>query len=757
MNWKAFQKRAFDILLRIWDFIDPSRTFKRKLLLCFIGCIGIVIGLGLIFVRFVTFKELETNVQKQVGSIAGSMSNQMDRFMFERYQQVLVLGANFNPANYYEMRKTLDLYCNAYPVYSWFGFANVNGTVIAAGHGLLENVSVAARPWFKGALHGPFVGDVHLASLLQQLIGGTEILRFVDVATPIYYSNGVLAGVLGAHLSWNWAKDLSDAILSEGDVLESRELFVLSSENVVLLTPPGYPFNSTSSYQLNFTNFPAVDPITNYGYMESKWPVSINREGDKEFVIGIGITKGYEAYPGLGWKVLLRQPASVAYEAVTSMYLVIVISGVCLLLVFSVVAVLLSWQLTKPILLVVRAADDILTRMGGGEPKQQKPTAGEGGIDEIGISFVDGVFNRKSVNVNSTMSTTISASPSLSFSADSFGSNIASPPSGKSVVIEMGDMSIGRRSMRARRPSCDEVRVLFDSLHSLASTLDERALLMNANERLQQDVMHYTAKLVKSTADLESEKIDKALVQGILFNVLPRTIAERLKRGEKVLADNFNELTVFFSDIVGFTPLCEKLTPFEVVLFLNEIFSEMDALTSRFEMDRIRTIGDSYFAVGGMTQSPSALQYHTVQVLCFAWQVLKLLDNFNKDHSDIEISFRMGVHSGHCVGSVIGTKQLSFDLWGDSINVASRMESTGQAGRIQVTQIVYEKAKPFFDFEVWEEHEVKGRGMMRTYFVLGPRADVDFREHPPLANFYSALPVCERKFTKQFSKMGLRS
>ena len=200
----------------------------------------------------------------------------------------------------------------------------------------------------------------------------------------------------------------------------------------------------------------------------------------------------------------------------------------------------------------------------------------------------------------------------------------------------------------------------------------------------------------------------------LLLNILPPAIAERLLHGERVIADRFEEVTLLFADIVDFTVLSSRLSATEVVELLNEVFNVSDRLVDRFGLEKIKTIGDAYMVVGGL---PEPSTDHAQRVADMA---LALSDELRGMAGGAHpLSCRMGIHMGPAVAGVIGSKKFIYDVWGDTVNTASRMESHGVPDRIQVTEPVYRRLEGHYRFEPRGTIEVKGKGPMPTWFLLG--------------------------------------
>jgi len=201
----------------------------------------------------------------------------------------------------------------------------------------------------------------------------------------------------------------------------------------------------------------------------------------------------------------------------------------------------------------------------------------------------------------------------------------------------------------------------------------------------------------------------------LLLNVLPGPIAARLKRGEEPIADQHDDITVLFADLAGFTVRSAHETPAETVAVLNEVFSVFDGLVSRYGLEKIRTIGDSYMVAAGV---PVARPDHAHAVCAMALDLRREVARLNAAH-DWDLSFRIGINSGPAVAGIVGREKFHYDLWGDTVNVASRMESHGLPDRIQVTEAVHERLKDDFVFERRGVVDVKGKGPTLTYFLVG--------------------------------------
>lgn len=224
-------------------------------------------------------------------------------------------------------------------------------------------------------------------------------------------------------------------------------------------------------------------------------------------------------------------------------------------------------------------------------------------------------------------------------------------------------------------------------------------------------------------AYLRQLKEEQEKSERLLLNILPKAIAEQLKQNQRIIADNFSEVTVLFADIVNFTALSAQLAPTELVELLNLVFSAFDKLAERHGLEKIKTIGDAYMVVGGLPM-PQIDHAEAIAEMAIDMQeaIAQLpLAEFNLDQG-LPIRMRVGINTGAVGAGVIGRKKFTYDLWGDTVNLASRMESLCLPGKIQVTATTYERLKDKYRFEERGLIEVKGKGELVTYWLLGRRS-----------------------------------
>jgi len=217
----------------------------------------------------------------------------------------------------------------------------------------------------------------------------------------------------------------------------------------------------------------------------------------------------------------------------------------------------------------------------------------------------------------------------------------------------------------------------------------------------------------KEQANLAQLQNERSKSERLLLNVLPRAVADRLKAGERTIVDSFLDTTVLFADIVGFTRIATRNSPQRMVQLLNDLFSNFDRVAELYQLEKIKTIGDAYMMVGGV---PIANPDHAETCAHAALEFMDALRVFNRRHQ-LDWQIRIGMNSGPVVAGIIGTKKFSYDLWGDTVNIAARMESQGQPGRIQVSANVKQLLEGKFDFEPVGRLEIKNVGPMETFLL----------------------------------------
>ncbi len=251
--------------------------------------------------------------------------------------------------------------------------------------------------------------------------------------------------------------------------------------------------------------------------------------------------------------------------------------------------------------------------------------------------------------------------------------------------------------LTAKTDTADIVRGFeLGAVDYVAKPFNAHELLARVNTHLTLDYLHR-----------ENERL--------LLNVLPASIANKLKQQVGIIAERFDDASVLFADIVGFTPLSARLSPTELIESLNRVFSGFDELADHHKLEKIKTIGDGYMVAGGL------IEQNADHLAAMATMALAMHENVRKLNSEFGgLSLRIGLQVGSVIAGVIGIRKFIYDVWGDTVNTASRLESHGAPGRTHVSEMVFERLQGRFAFEARGTIELKGRGPMNTYFLGAP-------------------------------------
>ena len=312
-------------------------------------------------------EEVKDSIGHGLGELARQTADKLDRGMAERYREVKLMAGRrdlrdpgLGPA---ERRQILSDMRETYGYYDWIGLTGLDGRVIVEARGLLEGADVSQRPWFRNALEGVNVGDVHEAVKLAKLLPSEngEPLRFVDVAFPFADLAGKTAGVLGVHLSWQWARDVERSIIAPVQARGRVQALIVSAQGVVLLGPPELQGKKIATESLRLAQQKRT------GYLVEEWPDGLS------YLVGYGATVGRGIYPGLGWTVLVRQDVEDAYAPVRRLREQALWSGAALAVLFSVAGLLVARRITRPLGALAESAE----RLGRGEAVQLPPNAND--------------------------------------------------------------------------------------------------------------------------------------------------------------------------------------------------------------------------------------------------------------------------------------------------------------------------------------------------------------------------------------------
>jgi adenylate cyclase len=224
----------------------------------------------------------------------------------------------------------------------------------------------------------------------------------------------------------------------------------------------------------------------------------------------------------------------------------------------------------------------------------------------------------------------------------------------------------------------------------------------------------------RERSHFEEMRVEKQRSEALLLNILPQNIVNRMRNGETVIADRYADATILFVDLVGFTSLSTQYPPDKVLEILSTIFAGFDGAVAVHGLEKIKTIGDAYMVAGGL---PEPVSDHTRRAAELAIEMLAIVQEL-RDSQQIDLKARIGIHTGPVIAGVIGVRKLMYDVWGDTVNTASRMETFGAADRIHVSAEMRNVLGSTYLFESRGKIDIKGKGMMETYFLIGHRNSV---------------------------------
>lgn len=334
--------------LSMGDFMIKLRTFLIAAFTVFV--ILLVFILSLITGRHST-REIEGEIGQSLSGIAYQMSDKLDHFMWSRAGEIEML-TSLGPVQHgdpEEIQTLLEQLKASFPSFSWVGYLNHEGTVTASTGGILKGENIAERPVFKEGIKGKFIGDVHEAVLLSKLLPNPtgEPLQFVDISMPVIGSDGQTTGVLAAHLSWEWSKEVQRTILApQLDHTRDMELFIISkTDGTVLLGPDGMVGHPLS-----------IDSMKQAQAGKNGWEL-VNWPDGKRYLTGYAFGDGYLNYEGLGWTVLVRQPEAVALSPVQELRNYFIFTGIIACVLFALLGAMLAERLSRPIRELTKSAD----------------------------------------------------------------------------------------------------------------------------------------------------------------------------------------------------------------------------------------------------------------------------------------------------------------------------------------------------------------------------------------------------------------
>jgi diguanylate cyclase (GGDEF) domain len=317
---------------------------------------AIIIIILIIIISTVISNRTTTEYKKEIGNslseISYQMSDKLDRYMWSRYEEIYLLSKLDELSrmeNKTKIRSLLEELKKNAPEYAWIGMLDSQGNVVTSTGGILEGDNISSRPVYKQALKEPFIGDVHEAVLLSKLLPNPtgEAMKFVDISIPINNQNGNLEGILAAHLSWEWAKEVEESIMKPLENRNNLDMFIVSKDNTVLLGP-----DEMIGEKLN------LNSINNAKNEENNWNIETWNDG-KKYLTGYSPESGYRNYKGLGWTIVVRQPIDIAYAPIQKLINFIILIGIVLAGAFALIGWVTAGVIAKPLQKIVLTANQL--------------------------------------------------------------------------------------------------------------------------------------------------------------------------------------------------------------------------------------------------------------------------------------------------------------------------------------------------------------------------------------------------------------
>lgn len=351
--YARYSEPGFNLAMKIKDYIF-ARGVGAYLALVF-SALSILLTLILAeIIGVATTQQVKANIGHGLEELAVQTSDKLDRGMFERYREVWLMTQRVDlrtkPAGKDVRRDILNALQQTYSHYAWIGLTDTNGKVLVSSQGMLEGADVSQRPWFQNARKGIYLGDVHEARLLANMLPnpGGDPMRFVDVAFPYLGTNGQAKGVLGVHLSWQWAKEIEQSVIEPIASRRKVEMLIVGTDGNILLGPP-----DLQGKKISVGSFKAAQYKVGGGYMIENWP------DNRKYLVGFSKSMGYSTYPGLGWTVLVRQNVDDAFLPVKRIQNRVLWSGIALAALFSLLGLIAARRITRPLWALAQSAQRI--------------------------------------------------------------------------------------------------------------------------------------------------------------------------------------------------------------------------------------------------------------------------------------------------------------------------------------------------------------------------------------------------------------
>jgi len=610
------------------------------------------------------------------------------------------------------------------------------------------------RPFYKAAVAAghPTWSPIYISF-------ARKVLR-VDAVTPVYTNTGEFRGVFSTEVTLGQM----NSFLNHLKISPLGQAFIVErSGEIVASSTPEQPFIKTKAGEKRILATQSQEPVIQAtsqeilrqfrSFQEIKTPVQLMfaRDGKRQLVYVSPFREGV----GLDWLIVTVVPesdfmAQIEANTRTTLWLCLIALGLAV-----VTGVLAARWVVNPILRLNHAAQSL----SQGDWKQRALVTREDEVGQLAQAFnhmaeqLEESFTALE-KTNQELEARVARRTSSLAESEALNRSLLNAvpdimarvnregvyldfkmPKEFSSILPIQDV-IGRSCAEILPSELAENRLadIRRALETGEVQFQEYALEVEGQVRYEESRIVAIGNgealiMVRDISDrvlLEKEReraeaalrLEKERSEQLLLNILPGSIAERLKRDSSVIAESFEEVSILFADLVGFTALSAAMQPIEIVNLLNQIFSAFDQLVEQFDLEKIKTIGDSYMVASGL---PIPRPDHAAAIADLALAMQDVIQQF-RNQSGEPLHIRIGINTGIVVAGVIGKKKFIYDLWGDTVNTASRMESQGEPDGIQVTEATYQRIKNAYTFSERGTVLIKGKGEMNTYWLIGKKA-----------------------------------
>lgn len=605
-----------------------------------------------------------------------------------------------------------------------------------------------SRPWFQNAIK---VGRARWSKIYADI--STKELQ-ITAAQPLFNTDGQLQGVLGSSFFFTRINEFLRSL----HIGKTGQTFIIERDGNLVTTSAKTPLINIDSNKI-VNRIKAVDSenvlishtanylmkIANFNQVQRVLKLDFQINGKRQFV---QVTPLHDDW-GLDWLIVVVVPEADFMEQIEINTQITILLSIAALLLAILLGIMTANSITRPLQALVSAAHT----MASGKLDQRVKVSSLKELAVLGRSFnqmaqqlqgsftalekINEVLEQRVIERTAELQKTaaelralFSAMTELIFVYDKQGRYLKIAPTNPLAIYKPSNDLVGKTLHQVF--STAQADIFLQCIHQVTET--QQTLSIEYHIETAGQEFWFSASISPITRDsvvwvardiTEKKKAEAELLleqeksERLLLNILPKAIAEQLKQSHNAIAEHFDEVTIMFADIVDFTPLSTRLSPTELVESLNRIFSTFDQLVERYDLEKIKTIGDAYMVAGGLPIPNDTHAEHIVEM------ALDMLDKIHylQTITGEQFQIRIGINTGPVVAGVIGIKKFIYDLWGDTVNVASRMESRGAPGCVQVTERTYQILKHKYVFERRGIIHVKGKGEMITYWLRGRRTD----------------------------------